>query len=109
MPTEENGLKFTPWLTLCDAGVANDDSTADLHLPRKECPMHREIAYFPRDFIYLFHTSLTFSCICSAYNDCGQRVKINLCLKVSFCNNYNKTVCTLNIFKGNMKFYFHTL
>lgn len=22
--------------------------------------MHREIAYFPRDFIYLFHTSMTF-------------------------------------------------
>lgn len=28
--------------------------------PRKEHPMHREIAYFPRDFIYLFHTSMTF-------------------------------------------------
>lgn len=28
--------------------------------PRKGRPMHREIAYFPRDFIYLFHTSMTF-------------------------------------------------
>lgn len=33
---------------------------AALHMPRKEHPMHREIAYFPRDFIYLFHTSMTF-------------------------------------------------
>lgn len=30
---------------------------AHLHTPRKERPMHREIAYFPRDFIYLFQNA----------------------------------------------------
>ena len=30
--------------------------------------MHREIAYFPRDFIYLFHTSMTFPFVLLRFN-----------------------------------------
>lgn len=36
------------------------DMIAVLHRLVKEHPMHREIAYFPRDFIYLFQTSMSF-------------------------------------------------
>lgn len=35
---------------------------------RKGRPMHREIAYFPRDFIYLFHTSMIFPFVLSRFN-----------------------------------------
>lgn len=59
-PSPESTIKF---VRANEAFVMRASTTAigaALHMPRKEHPMHREIAYFPRDFIYLFHTSMTF-------------------------------------------------
>lgn len=48
-----------------------------LHLPRILRSMHREIDYFPRDFIYLFHTSMTFFSF-SSYGSLRQKITDNL-------------------------------
>lgn len=69
-------------IRLSEAFVMRASTTAAidaaLHEPRKEQPMHREIAYFPRDFIYLFHTLMTFPFFLLEFSVSDNHYKISL-------------------------------
>lgn len=48
--------------------------------------MHREIGYFPHDFIYLFHTSLN---IFSFYNSLQNKIGVNVTIGFHFEELFN--------------------